>query len=50
MLPLGKLNFIATECTRRFSKDALEWCKDIAKHQSKHRRPPHLPDETIINE
>ena len=38
------------ESTGRFSKRALEWCKDIAKRQAERRRLPHLPDQNITNE
>ena len=41
---------IAVESTGRFSKRALEWCKDIAKRQAERRRLPHLPDQNITNE
>ena len=50
MPPLSKLTIIATECTGRFSNNALEWCKDIAKHQAERRRPAHLPGEITTKE
>ena len=51
MPPLSKIIIIATECTGRFSKDALERCQDIiAKHQAQRQRPPHLPGQNITNE
>ena len=48
--PLSKLVIFAVECTGRFSKDALAWCKDIAKREFERRRPAHLPAETAENE
>ena len=50
MPPRNKITIIAVECTGRFSKDALAWCKDIAQCESERRRPPHLPAETTTNE
>ena len=38
------------ECTGRFSKSALEWCKDIARHQAERQRPLHLPGQNTTNE
>jgi hypothetical protein len=46
----SKITIIAVECTGRFSKSALEWCKDIAKQQAERRRLPHLPDQNTTNE
>ena len=50
MLPRNKITIIAVECTGRFSKDALAWCKDSAQCESERRRPPHLLTETTTNE
>jgi hypothetical protein len=38
------------ETTGRFSKAALEWCKDVAKQQQQRQHPAHLPAETATNE
>ena len=45
-----KVTIIATESTGRFSKSALEWCKDIARHQAERQRPLHLPAQNTTNE
>lgn len=48
--PLCKLTIFAVETTGRFSKAALEWCKDVAKQQQQRQHPAHLPAETATNE